>query len=116
MISARVKSISYEPAIGPPRLGKLEPYPDWLISSGESGHGARPLDPEWIRNVISDCRLLGIARFHRQWGHYHTNPLVVEEGLTVDEARRRDPHGKGGALVDGKLVREFPVPHPAPTW
>lgn len=33
---------------------------DWLISGGESGGGARPLKPQWVRDVIADC--LGAGR------------------------------------------------------
>jgi protein gp37 len=107
-IPAAIKFISYEPAIGPLRLPKQGPFPDWLISGGESGGGARPLKPRWVREVIADCRLRGVAPFHKQWGSYASNPLVVEEGLTAAEAKRVDTYGKGGALVDGELVRECP--------
>ena len=48
--------------------------------------------------------------FHKQWGTYSTNPLVVEEGMTVEEAKRADPFGKGGGLLDGEIVREFHWP------
>jgi hypothetical protein len=34
---------------------------------------------------------------------------VVEKGLTDREAREHDAEGKGGGLVDGELVREFPT-------
>lgn len=116
MMRAVVKFVSYEPALGPLRFPNVRPLPDWVISGGESGSGARPLKLQWVRDVFADCRRHGIARFHKQWGHYGNNPLVVEDGLTVKEARQRDPHGHGGALVDGKLVREFPVPHLTPIW
>ena len=79
-----------------------------MISGGESGAGARPLKPQWVRDVIADCRRFGVAPFHKQWGSYHNNPLVVEKGMTPREAREIDAEGKGGGLVDGKLVREFP--------
>jgi protein gp37 len=82
--------------------------PDWLISGGESGAGARPLKPQWVRDVIADCRRFGVAPFHKQWGSYQSNPLVVEQGMTAGEAKEIDAEGKGGGLVDGKLVREFP--------
>jgi hypothetical protein len=52
-----------------------------------------------------------VAVFHKQWGHYQSNPLVSEEGMSAKEARAIDDFGKGGGLVDGKLVREFPDPH-----
>jgi protein gp37 len=107
-IPAAIRFISYEPAIGPLRLPKHGPFPDWLISGGESGGGARPLKPQWVRQVIADCRNRGVAPFHKQWGSYASNPLVAEDGLTNAEADRLDKYGKGGGLVDGELVREFP--------
>lgn len=103
-----VRFISYEPALGPLRLPSNGPLPDWLISGGESGPGARPLKPRWVRDVITDCRHCGVAPFHKQRGSYHNNPLVVEQGKTTREAQEKDAEGKGGGLVDGKLVREFP--------
>ena len=109
-IPAVVRFISYEPAIGPLRLPKKGPFPDWLISGGESGGGARPMDLHWVRDIIADCRRKGVAPFHKQWGAYRNNPLVVEHGMTMAEAEQLDPFGKGGGLVDDELVREFPVP------
>ena len=108
-VPARIKFISYEPAIGPLRLPERGPVPNWLISGGESGGGARPLKPQWVRDIISDCCLRGVAPFHKQWGAYRNNPLVVEHGMSSKEAAAIDKLGKGGGLVDGKLVREFPV-------
>jgi protein gp37 len=108
-IPAAIKFISYEPAIGPLRLPKRGPFPDWLISGGESGGGARRLDPQRVRDIIADCRRYGVAPFHKQWGTYACNPLVAEDGMTAAEARGIDSYGKGGGLIDGKLVREFPV-------
>lgn len=109
-IPAAVTFISYEPAIGSLRLPASGPYPDWLISGGESGGGARLTDPQWVRDVISDCRQFGVAPFHKQWGNYASNPLVLEQGLSIAQAKLRDEYGKGGGLLDGEIVREFPVP------
>jgi hypothetical protein len=92
------------------RAQSLWLVPDWLISGGESGGGARPLEPQWIRDIIADCRRKGVARFHKQWGTYSSNPLVVEQGMSIAEAKSADPFGKGGGLVDGEIVREFPTP------
>jgi hypothetical protein len=66
------------------------------------------MDPRWARNVIADCRRAGVAPFHKQWGAYRNNPLVAEQGMSTKEAERLDKYGKGGGLIDGKLVREFP--------
>lgn len=108
-IPAVIKFISYEPAIGPLRLPTHGSHPDWLISGGESGGGARPVKRRWIRDVIADCRDHDVAVFHKQWGTYQNNPLVVKRGMTIAEAKNVDPFGKGGGLVDGELIREFPV-------
>jgi protein gp37 len=105
-IPAAIKFISYEPALGPLRLPKHGPFPDWLISGGESGPLARPMKPQWVRNIIADCRDRGVAPFHKQWGNYQNNPLVSEQGMSFERAKGLDAFGKGGGLVDGKLVRE----------
>jgi protein gp37 len=108
-IPALIKFISYEPAIEPLRLPKHGPYPDWLISGGETGGGARPMDPQWAREIIADCRRRGVTPFHKQWGTYSSNPLVVEQGMSIAEAKALDKFGHGGGLVDGVLVREYPM-------
>ena len=107
-IPAALKFISYEPALGPLQLPKKGTLPDWIISGGESGADARALKPRWIRNIIKDCQDRDVAIFHKQWGTYQNNPLVAEQGLTPSEAKAIDDFGKGGGLVNGLLVREFP--------
>lgn len=64
-IDARVRFISYEPALGPLRP-KSSPAPDWIICGGESGSGARYMEPEWAERVKQDCAALGIAFFMKQ--------------------------------------------------
>lgn len=45
---AGVRFLSVEPLIGP--VGKLDLGGiDWVIVGGESGPGARPMKPEWVR-------------------------------------------------------------------
>ena len=107
-IPAAVRFISYEPALGPLTLSGHDEKPDWLIWGGESGRGCRPMDPAWARGVRDECLELGIPVFAKQWGAYRHSPLVVERGMSEAEARETDPHGKGGALLDGELVRQFP--------
>jgi protein gp37 len=111
-ILAPVRFVSYEPAIGPLQLGRLGPHPDWLICGGESGAGARVLKPNWIRDIIAECRYLGVRPFFKQWGTYQNNPLVSEHGMPTAKAKARDAAGKGGGMIDGKLVRRFPTAHP----
>lgn len=44
------------------------PRLDWVIVGGESGHGARPLDPAWTQTVVDQCRESGVAAFVKQLG------------------------------------------------
>lgn len=46
----------------------------------------------------------------KQWGVYSSNPIVSEDGQSEAFAQKLDPHGKGGGLVDGQIIREFPAP------
>jgi len=108
VIPAAIRFVSYEPAIGPLKLPNHGLLPDWVISGGESGAGARPIDPRWVRSIMDDCRRKGVAPFHKQWGTYASNPLVVEDGCTIAEAKDADANGKGGGLVDGILIRDYP--------
>ena len=41
---------------------------DWVIVGGESGPRARPIDPEWVREVRDQCLAKGVAFFFKQWG------------------------------------------------
>jgi protein gp37 len=105
-VPAAIRFISYEPAIGPLRLHAAERQPDWVIIGGESGHGARPMNPSWARNIVADCRQHGVAPFFKQWGSYANNPLASL--CSAAELAERDPFGKGGGLLDGQIIREFP--------
>jgi protein gp37 len=41
---------------------------DWLITGGESGPRARPVNSRWCRDLRDACRRSGVAYFHKQWG------------------------------------------------
>lgn len=107
-VPARTWFISYEPAIGPLRISVEDPRPDWLIVGGESGHHARPMDSRWVSDILADCDQLGIAPFFKQWGNFENNPLTGTLALSKRELAEADPFGKGGGLVEGRLVRRFP--------
>lgn len=40
----------------------------WVIVGGESGAGARPLKPEWVRSVRNECAAAEVPFFFKQWG------------------------------------------------
>lgn len=64
---AAVRFLSIEPLLGP--VGKLVlDEIHWVIVGGESGHGARPMDPNWVRDVREQCRAARVPFFFKQWG------------------------------------------------
>jgi protein gp37 len=65
-LQARVRFISYEPALGPLRLHSADTQPHWLICGGESGPGARYMEPAWAQQIQNDCRAEGVAFFMKQ--------------------------------------------------
>ncbi len=44
------------------------PALDWVISGGESGPGARPAHPDWLRQVRDQCKAAGVPFFMKQMG------------------------------------------------
>lgn len=79
---AAVRWISAEPLIGPVDFcaagmklnGKLDVETgerrviDWIVVGGESGHGARPMHPDWARQIRDDAAACGVPFFFKQWG------------------------------------------------
>ena len=64
-IPAKVRFISYEPALGP-MIPTSVFNPDWIICGGESGPGARQMNPAWARSLRERCAADGIAFFMKQ--------------------------------------------------
>jgi protein gp37 len=84
---AGVRFLSIEPLIGP--VGRLDLGSiDWVIVGGESGPGARSMDPEWAIDIRNQCVEANVAFFFKQWGG-------------------RSPKA-GGRLLDGREWNEFP--------
>jgi protein gp37 len=69
-IEAKVRFVSYEPALGPLHLGVefMLGMVDWLIAGGESGPNARPMAPNWARSIRDQCVDAGVPFFFKQWG------------------------------------------------
>lgn len=69
---ASIRFVSCEPLLGPidtscpsvPHTGG--PWPDWWIVGGESGNRARPMDPDWARNIRNQCKSAGVPFFFKQ--------------------------------------------------
>jgi len=82
---AYVKFLSLEPLLGPlPKLnlGGI----DWVIVGGESGPGARPMNPAWVKDIRDQCRNAQVPFFFKQWGGVRKSKTGRDlEGRTWDE-------------------------------
>ena len=66
-VPATVRFLSMEPLLGPPGELDLREI-DWVIVGGESGPGARPMKPEWVVDIKTQCQRAGVPFFFKQWG------------------------------------------------
>lgn len=82
---AQVKFLSLEPLLGPLPDLNLNGI-DWVIVGGESGPGARPMNPNWVKQIQAQCTHAGVAFFFKQWGGVHKKKTGRQlEGRTWDE-------------------------------
>jgi protein gp37 len=84
---AAVRFISAEPLLGPLPSLDLTGI-DWLIVGGESGPGARPARPEWVRDLRDRAGAARVPFFFKGWGG-------------------RTPRA-GGRELDGRTWDEYP--------
>jgi len=66
-VKSQIKFISFEPLIGSVGELNLEDI-DWAIVGGESGYNYRPVEKEWILEIIKQCKKQKVAVFFKQWG------------------------------------------------
>lgn len=106
---------------------------DLVILGGETGHGSRPLHPDWVRSVRDQCIAAGVPFFFKQWGEWTEKCLPIvdkqhprHKGLwlsksggysrmfghdpTSDDAVWMEPVGskRAGRLLDGREWNELP--------
>lgn len=62
---------------------------DWVIVGGESGGRARPMDPDWAEQALSQCRSGGVPFFMKQMSGRNKIPqnLMVREFPKVWQTR-----------------------------
>jgi protein gp37 len=108
---AAVRWISAEPLLGPVeifskatgdlRYGSGDPYNpgsiDWIVAGGESGPGARPMHPDWVRSLRDQCAAAhdGVPFFFKQWGNWVECECEVhadERGREATPITRIDGH------------------------
>lgn len=63
---ATLHFISCEPLLGPLSIRGAYPVPDWIICGGESGRGARRMEPAWARELRDECASARVPFFMKQ--------------------------------------------------
>lgn len=84
---AQIKFLSLEPLLGQLPGLNLKGI-DWVIVGGESGPGARSMQPEWVNDIRDQCRMAKVPFFFKQWGGFNKK--------------------KNGRLLNGKTWDELP--------
>jgi len=93
-VPARIRFLSIEPLLGAiPRLPLKGIH--WVIVGGESGPGARPMDPSWARKIRDQCLAAKVPFFFKQWGAFG-----------ADGVRRAKK--ANGRELDGRIWNEMP--------
>ncbi len=100
-IPAAVRFISFEPLIGDICLFNTSGI-DWVIAGGETGPGARPMHPYWVRNIRDICEVAGIPFFFKQWGQW-----VEENKSKIGNQKSKTKDGKERIVLhpNGKINR-----------
>jgi protein gp37 len=94
----------------------------WVIVGGESGSGARPMHPEWARNLRDQCVAAGVPFLFKQWGEWTQRVNIVEAdhcpvqyvdadsvGPDADERMWRVGKKRAGRELDGRTWDEYPA-------
>ena len=84
-VPAKVRFLSLEPLLGPLDDLCLDDI-HWVIVGGESGPGARPMDPDWVRSIRDQCLEQKVPFFFKQWGGVQKKKAGrILDGRTWDE-------------------------------
>lgn len=74
---------------------------DWVIAGGESGPGARPMHPDWVKSLRDQCNHASAPFFFKQWGvwapynYFNTpGPLHLKDFVIP--------------MPDGTIVEKYP--------
>lgn len=112
------------------------PYLNLVILGGETGPGARPMHPDWVRSVRDQCQAAGVPFYFKSWGEWglgsfykKQSHVVFQDGQWTEFTHERmkkiasihgdDYVGKGstvcrvgskraGRLLDGREWNELP--------
>lgn len=93
-VKAHIRFLSVEPLLEDIGNLNLEGI-HWVIVGGESGHKARPMKQEWVKNVQRQAERSGAAFFFKQWG-----------GWGADGVKRSKK--TNGRVLEGRVWNNYP--------
>lgn len=118
---AAVRFVSVEPMLGPVDLGAyLFADPErpewsrlnrlhWVICGGETGPGARPMHPDWVRDLRDQCLAAGVPFFFKSWGEWTITPPIDNPRATqIAPGMQRVGKKRAGRILDGREWNQFP--------
>lgn len=94
---------------GKPALDKgmhREPWSaqlDWVIAGGESGEGARPMHPDWARQLRNQCQAAQVPFFFKQWGAWAPRGCTPGLWITAD-GELFGPCASSDARIDAQCL------------
>ena len=111
-VPAARRFLSMEPLLGPvdfakvPGFNRIGQYLGnwWVIVGGESGAGARPMHPDWVRGIRDQCRNAGVPflfKQHGEWLAAKQERSVLGNLLVVDGAAPFSDRPKWHHFDDG---------------
>lgn len=120
-IKAAVRFVSFEPLLDDVAAA-LQPGMEkigWAIVGGETSHGARPMNPNWVRALREWALCWGVPFFFKSFGEFVTIPHAYDLGveLSIAQAMNANTLGGGfvrigkkraGRLLDGRTWDEYP--------
>lgn len=91
---------------------------DWVICGGETGPGARPMHPDWVRSLRDQCQAAGVPFLFKQWGEFcypsqmpddtwRRVDAIINLGCHADEPIRVGKRA-AGRLLDGQIWDQYP--------
>lgn len=83
MTPAAVRWVSAEPLLENIHIASWLYFVDWVVVGGESGPKARPMHPQWARDLRDQCAEAGVPFLFKQWGEWHTAAFLTSTGAAV---------------------------------
>jgi protein gp37 len=87
---------------------------NWVVAGGESGPGARPMHPDWVRSLRDQCEETGTPFLFKQWGAHRwvagsrwdePTQCWVDHGILPQRVTKK----LAGRTLDGRTWDEYPV-------